>query len=533
MRNVKLLVWAVFAMFLADLPAAVAQALPNLSSVRVGYNTRKETVKPQGELKAQIDQIDKEIQAASRLGQFGEVRRLYAKGTALLAGRPWTDADEYQAALVIRTDRLFVDSSMPYRVRLEQIFQPAIELTRPLSATAALRPRTAAAPAGRGGAASAPSPADRSGAASAPPPAPAIELAKQDGVSRDLRESPFAMDLNVSAVPDGQYTLAIEVRDQDRSLGTATLPIAIQKGLDARLQLLEAAAVKAPAAIQADLRYPGDYIRKINHGLIASTGFNLASEIAAAESTAATAAKTKKDPFAGRTGDFERHYLLTEANEIMPYRVYVPKSYNGTKTFPLIVALHGLGGTEDSMFDSYGGRIPVLAEERGYIVVSPLGYRVDGFYGSGIVSAGDPAARRRSELSEQDVMEVLRRTREQYKIDNSRIYLMGHSMGAIGTWAIAAKHPEIWAGLGPISGTGSPATVERMRHIPQIVVHGDNDPTVNVAGSRNMVAEMKKLGVEVKYIEVPGGNHTDIAVPNLPAIFDFFDAHRKQVTSSQ
>lgn len=517
MRTIKLLGLVVIAALLTEVPAAFAQALPNLSSVRVAYNTRKETVKPQGELKAQIDQIDKEIQAATRVGRLGEVRRLYAKGTALLAGRQWTDADDFQASLVIRTDRLFADSSMPYRVRLEQIFAPAIELTRPLTAVATIRPRAAAA----GG---------RSGAAA---PEPGTEVGKFESVSRDLRESPLAVDLNVGAIADGTYTLAIEVRDQERSLGTATLPISIQKGLDARLQALEAAAAKAPASIQADLRYPADYVRKINHGVIGSTGFNLATELAAAEAIAAAAAKTKKDPFVGRTGDFERHYLLADANEIMPYRIYVPKSYNGTKAYPLIVALHGLGGTEDSMFDNYGGRVPALAEERGYIVVSPLGYRVDGFYGSGIVAGGDPAARRRSELSDQDVMQVLRRTREQYKIDDSRIYLMGHSMGAIGTWAIAAKYPEVWAALGPIAGMGSPATVERMRHIPQFVVHGDADPTVNVNGSRTMVAEMKKLGVTVTYVEVSGGNHSDIAVPNLPAMFDFFDSHRKAVTSSQ
>jgi predicted peptidase len=534
MRIVKWLVFGVVAALLADGPAVFAQALPNLSSVRVGYNTRKETVKPEGELKAQIDQIDKEIQAATRIGRLGEVRRLYAKGTALLAGRPWTDAEEFQAATVIRTDRVFVDSTEPYRVRLEHIFAPAIELTRPLTAIATIRPRTSPA-ANRTAAAAPGTPAapGRGAASATPATPPGTELGTFEGVARDLRESPFPLDLNVSAVADGQYTLAVEIRDQDRALATATLPISIHKNLGARLQRLDAAAEKAPASIQADLRYPADYVRKINHGVIASTGFNLSTELTVAEATAAAAVKTKKDPFVGRTGDFERHYLLAAANEIMPYRVYVPKSYDGAKAFPLIVALHGLGGTEDGMFDNYGGRIPLLAEERGYIVVSPLGYRVDGFYGSGIVAGGDPAARRRSELSEQDVMEVLRRTREQYKIDDSRIYLMGHSMGAIGTWAIAAKHPDIWAALGPIAGMGSPATVERMRHIPQFVVHGDADPTVNVSGSRNMVAEMKKLGVTVTYVEVPGGNHTDIAVPNLPAMFDFFDTHKKVVTSSQ
>ena len=513
MRITKTLVLIACAGLLADVPA-LAQALTSLASVRVSYNTRKATVKPEGELKTQIDQIDKEIDAASRAGRLGDVRRLYAKGMALLAGRPWTDADEYQATLVLRTERVFVDSSQPYRVRLEQIAMPAIELTRSLTAVAVLRPRTAPA-------------------APNAPAAPDLPLGTYDGVSRDLRESPFALDLNLNAVADGQYTLSVEVRDQDRALGTATLPIAVQKGLDARLSALEAAAAKAPASIQADLRYPADYMRKINHGAIGSTGFNAPAELTAAEALAAEAAKTKKDPFVGRTGDFERHYVLGGTNEIMPYRVYVPKAYNGTKAFPLIVALHGLGATEDSMFDSYSRRVPALAEERGYIVVAPLGYRVDGFYGSNILAATDPIARRRTELSEQDVMDVLRRTRDQYKIDDSRIYLMGHSMGAIGTWAIAAKYPEIWAALGPISGMGSPATVERMRHIPQVVVHGDNDPTVNVNGSRTMVAEMKKLGVEVKYIEVPGGNHTDIAVPNLPAIFDFFDSHRKVVTTSQ
>jgi dipeptidyl aminopeptidase/acylaminoacyl peptidase len=66
-----------------------------------------------------------------------------------------------------------------------------------------------------------------------------------------------------------------------------------------------------------------------------------------------------------------------------------------------------------------------------------------------------------------------------------------------------------------------------MKAIPQIVVHGDADPTVNVSGSRAMVAELKRLGAEVTYIEVPGGNHTDVVVPNLPKVFEFLAAHRK------
>src|ERR1700750_799346 len=100
---------------LSLLPAfASAQALTSIASVRVGYTTRKNTVKPQGELKAQIDALDAQIAEATRLGQTGELRRLFAKGINLLNGRPWTPDVDYMHSIVLRTDRVVVDSAKPY-----------------------------------------------------------------------------------------------------------------------------------------------------------------------------------------------------------------------------------------------------------------------------------------------------------------------------------------------------------------------------------------------------------------------------------
>jgi poly(3-hydroxybutyrate) depolymerase len=489
-----------------------AQALTSLSSLRVGYNTRKATVRPQGELKAQIDEVDAQIAEATRLGRTAEIRRLIAKGNTLLAGRPWTAEVDFANSLVIRTDRLVVDSTKPYDVRLEQIYSPSIQLERPLTARAALRERPAAA---QGGGA---------------PSAPAVikDLGTADGVNRDLRDSPFALELNLQGVADGTYQLAIDVLDAERPLGTATLLISVRKGLDDLVARLEADARRAPEPLRADILYPIDRMRQVNRGRLELRTFDPDRDFPAAEEIAA-AARGGKDPFAARTGDFKRHYLLQSAAEIMPYRMYVPKSYGSSRTaFPLIIALHGLGGTEDSFFTGYNRVMPQLAEQHGYIVAAPLGYRVDGSYGWGLGNPpADPATRRVQERSEQDVMQVLELVKQQYRIDANRIYLMGHSMGAIGTWKIAPKYPDVWAALGPISGSGQPATLERVRHIPQIVVHGDADPTVNVQGSRSMVAKAKELGIEVKYIEVPDGGHSDVAAPNLPAIFEFFNAHRK------
>jgi poly(3-hydroxybutyrate) depolymerase len=499
----------IFFLALSSIPAQ-PQSLPNLALSRLNYTVTKRRVNPTGELKAKIDAVDSELAAATLQGQVGEVRRLIAKGLTLLSGKEWTDALDFRSSLVLRSERVFVDSSKPYALRLEQIYRPSLKLEHSLSAHVWL-----AKPSAAGGLASIGLPAQ--------PADSAKDLGKFEEISRDLLELPYRMDVDVSGLADGPYQLQAEVFDGTQSLGVATSRIVLRKDLDATLAQIEADAAKAPETLRPEVLYPAEYVHNVDRGRVEIGAFDLVKELASADQILA-AAKTGKDPFAGRTGDFKRHYLFKAAGEIMPYHLYVPSTYNPSRALPLVVALHGLGASEDSMFSAIYGGVPKLAEQHGFIVVAPLGYRVDGGYGF-FRAAGQ--SNRRTELSEQEVMEVVQLVKQQYKVDDNRIYLMGHSMGGIGTWALAAKHPGLWAALGPISGVGDPTSVEKMGPVPEIVVHGDADDVVPVSGSRAMVAEMKKLGVEVKYIEVPGGNHGNVAAPNMAAIFDFFDAHRK------
>ena len=494
---------------------AGAQALTSLASVRVGYTTRKNTVKPQGELKAQIDALDAQIADATRLGKTGELRRLFAKGLALLNGRAWDAAAEYNASLVVRTATVVADSGKPYVARLEQIYAPSLDVSRAATATVTLRQRPTIAQ------------------GQAPQPGAVVKrFGEFTGVARDLRESPFPIELDVHDVPDGAYVLAVDVADGREAIGGATLAIALRKGLDETVARLEAEAAKAPESLRPEILFPVDRMKNVNRGRLELRTFDPDRDLAAAEAVAA-AVKAGKDPFAGRTGDIRLHYLLADAKEILPYRTYVPSTYTGAKAFPLIVALHGLGGTEDAFFDNYEKKLPPLAESHGYIIASPLGYRVDGSYGWGLGAApADPNAKRTQDFSEQDVMQVLARVQQLYKIDPNRIYLLGHSMGAIGTWKIAPKYPTIWAAIAPFSGSGAPDTLERIATVPEFIVHGDADPTVNVAGSRAMVAKLKTLGTDFKYIEVPGGLHSDVVAPNLAGAVEFFDAHKKAAKST-
>ena len=109
------------------------------------------------------------------------------------------------------------------------------------------------------------------------------------------------------------------------------------------------------------------------------------------------------------------------------------------------------------------------------------------------------------------------------RVDGERIVVMGHSMGGRGTWHLGIEYPEIWAGLAPIAAGYSDASrLGRIKDLPVIVVHGDEDRTSPVDASRAMAQGMKELGMTHEYHEIAGGTHSSVVAPAFRVIFDFF-----------
>src|SRR5262245_39492714 len=130
---------------LAGVRTADAQARATVASLRTQYNTVKTQAKPEGELKKKFDSIDAQVARAAQLGRTGELRRLYAQGIALAAGREWTPEAEFTASLALRTERVFLDAAKNVSVRLEQIYSPTLELKEPLTVRVTLnKPGTGA-----------------------------------------------------------------------------------------------------------------------------------------------------------------------------------------------------------------------------------------------------------------------------------------------------------------------------------------------------------------------------------------------------
>lgn len=230
-------------------------------------------------------------------------------------------------------------------------------------------------------------------------------------------------------------------------------------------------------------------------------------------------------------GSIEKcRYWFEEAGKHMEYAIYVPTAYKPRTKIPVIVALHGLFSNPHQIIRYRG--LTHEAEKRGFLVVAPFGYNDRGWYGSLGQRVPGQAPDNLGELSERDVLNVLNIVRQEFNVDDRRLYLLGHSMGGVGTLHLGATYPELWAAVAPLSPAfpWEPlAVLERLRQIPVIIVTGARDAITPVEPVRRCVDEMRRLCMDYCYKELAGGSH---AAPALRAdvmadIFDFFAARSR------
>jgi dipeptidyl aminopeptidase/acylaminoacyl peptidase len=137
------------------------------------------------------------------------------------------------------------------------------------------------------------------------------------------------------------------------------------------------------------------------------------------------------------------------------------------------------------------------------------------------------------ELSEKDVMNVIAMVRKEFKIDDKRIYIMGHSMGGAGAIHIGSRNPKLFAAVAAEAPaafwTTRKETLQPLKDgkVPVMIVQGDIDELVPVANSRAWVDLMKELKMNYEYVEQPGITHGPVIQSGLKPIYEFFAKHKK------
>ena len=290
--------------------------------------------------------------------------------------------------------------------------------------------------------------------------------------------------------------------------------------------------------------------------------------VPAAPGTAAPAPGRGPQPVDPRVQIRMHHFA--ETNQDIPYSLFVSSKVNKNKKAPLIVTLHGIGGTHTTMMRP---NAIDLAEAGGYILLAPMGYNPRGWYGApapqgrrgappappansgravsdgrtasaapapppgrrgglppGLLSdPSDPPNLR--ELSERETLEVVDLIRKEFKVDDDRTYLMGHSMGGAGALYLAIKYPQRWAAIAALAPAAFAVDREGLSKIPKMpimLVHGDMDTVVPVTVGRAWAEAMKSIPMkDSQYIEVPGGDHGTVIGSHQAQVFAFFARHSR------
>ena len=213
--------------------------------------------------------------------------------------------------------------------------------------------------------------------------------------------------------------------------------------------------------------------------------------------------KDKKEPAKPSTQSRieTRTYFFKEADKDMEYALFVPSTYDKEKKTPLIVALHGLLSTPHMML-----RYPRLTDE-----AEKYGYHrggADGLQHHRLVRQQGTQGQDQTGESRR----IERKGRhERAGADAGQLQHRQGSHLSDGTFDGGRRHlasgteaPRRLGGPAPISPAifRAPEGLAKIKHIPVLVIQGDKDNLVPVAGVRAWVKAMKELGMTHEYLEV-------------------------------
>jgi polyhydroxybutyrate depolymerase len=165
---------------------------------------------------------------------------------------------------------------------------------------------------------------------------------------------------------------------------------------------------------------------------------------------------------------------------IRTYNLHISKGYNPSKSIPLVVVLHGGGGTADNI--EKRSRYDEIADREQFLVVYPQGYKKQ--WNDGRNAENIPA----QQVNTDDVgfiNALIDTVISRYNIDKKRIYATGPSNGGFMTTRLGCELSNKFAAIAPVISTFPKALMMYCKPaspIPIILINGTADPLVPYNG---------------------------------------------------
>lgn len=234
--------------------------------------------------------------------------------------------------------------------------------------------------------------------------------------------------------------------------------------------------------------------------------------------------------------------ILVDGNDTLRYRIMYPKDFKETKSYPVVLFLHGAGerGNDNQIQLVHGGKLfatDYLQERYPAIVIFPQCPK-NSYWSNVDVDRSSYPIKLNFKYDEgptkplELVMQLLDETIAAPFTKDDQVYVMGLSMGGMGTFELLSRKPNTFAAAIPICGGGNPSSVATYaNNTPLWVFHGSRDDVVNPLQSMEMVAALLKTGVYPKFTLYDFANHNSwdpaFAEPDLlPWLF----SHQKDIT---
>jgi predicted peptidase len=195
--------------------------------------------------------------------------------------------------------------------------------------------------------------------------------------------------------------------------------------------------------------------------------------------------------FPKNPGIYEK-ILTLKSGLPLRYTLSIPAGFPGQQPVPLVMALH-FGGTVTPWYS------------KGYLITLPEPALRE--LGAIIAAPDCPTQGWDNPTAETAILELLDLLKNNYNIDEKKILITGFSMGGIGTWHMAARHPQIFSAAVPISSTAGIETLKQIKDIPLYVIHSRQDEIFPVKHVQEMVQILKDNGVSIQFEIIDGVSH--------------------------
>ncbi|NHJ84348.1 MAG: prolyl oligopeptidase family serine peptidase [Asgard group archaeon] len=198
-----------------------------------------------------------------------------------------------------------------------------------------------------------------------------------------------------------------------------------------------------------------------------------------------------------KTGTFRRAFISKIDSTVQPYSITIPKNYDPTRKYPLIVFLHGSG------VDDRNALKLIDYIEGDYIKLAPKTRGSSHYFG------------KKETLI--DIIEVINDVKENYSINEGAIILGGFSMGGYGVYRTFMEYPKLFKGLMILSGEPKinffirmftkgkfvnflkEKNLRRFQNIPMFIFHGTLDKNCPYKDTAILVEKLQQFNTKVDF----------------------------------